>query len=280
MMQLDCAGKVLDLSTPRVMGILNLTPDSFSDGGRFNRPEAALRHAERMVAEGAAIIDAGGESTRPGAPAVSISEELDRVIPVLEKLVTLLPVPVSIDTSKPDVMREAVRAGVGLINDVQALQAEGALKAAAAAGVPVCLMHMRGNPRTMQIQPDYEDVVVEVRAFLMERVAACEAAGISRDKLIIDPGFGFGKAQEHNLDLLRELPALAAIGVPVLVGLSRKSMIGWLLNAAAPPPVEDRLYASIAAAVLAARGGARILRVHDVKPTVEALKVVSAVGWE
>jgi dihydropteroate synthase len=262
------------------MGILNLTPDSFSDGGRFNRPEAALRHAERMVAEGAAIIDAGGESTRPGAPAVSISEELDRVIPVLEKLVTLLPVPVSIDTSKPDVMREAVRAGVGLINDVQALQAEGALKAAAAAGVPVCLMHMRGNPRTMQIQPDYEDVVAEVRAFLMERVAACEAAGISRDKLIIDPGFGFGKAQEHNLDLLRELPALAAIGVPVLVGLSRKSMIGRLLNAAAPPPVEDRLYASIAAAVLAARGGARILRVHDVKPTVEALKIVSAVGWE
>jgi dihydropteroate synthase len=280
MMQLDCAGKVLDLSTPRVMGILNLTPDSVSDGGRFNRPEAALRHAERMVAEGAAIIDAGGESTRPGAPAVSISEELDRVIPVLEKLVTLLPVPVSIDTSKPDVMREAVRAGVGLINDVQALQAEGALEAAAATGVPVCLMHMRGNPRTMQIQPDYEDVVAEVRAFLTERVAACEAAGIYRDKLIIDPGFGFGKAQEHNLDLLRELPALAAIGVPVLVGLSRKSMIGRLLNAAAPPPVEDRLYASIAAAVLAARGGARILRVHDVKPTVEALKVVSAVGWE
>lgn len=279
-MQLDCAGKVLDLSTPRVMGILNLTPDSFSDGGRFNRPEAALRHAERMVAEGAAIIDVGGESTRPGAPAVSISEELDRVIPVFEKLVAFLPVPVSIDTSKPDVMREAVRAGVGLINDVRALQAGGALEAAAAAGVPVCLMHMRGNPRTMQIQPDYEDVVAEVRAFLMDRIAACEAAGIPRDKLIIDPGFGFGKTQEHNLDLLRELPALAAIGVPVLAGLSRKSMIGRLLNAAAPPPVEDRLYASIAAAVLAARSGARILRVHDVKPTVEALKVVSAVGWE
>lgn len=279
-MQLDCAGKVLDLSTPRVMGILNLTPDSFSDGGRFNRPDAALRQAECMVAEGAAVIDVGGESTRPGAPAVSVSEELDRVIPVIEKLVSLLPVPVSIDTSKPEVMREAVRAGAGLINDVQALRAEGALEAAADAGVPVCLMHMQGNPRTMQIQPDYEDVVTEVRTFLMERIAACEAAGIPRRQLIVDPGFGFGKTQEHNLDLLRELPALAAMGVPVLVGLSRKSMIGRLLNPATPPPAEDRLHGSIAAAVLAARNGARIIRVHDVKPTVEALKIVSAVGWE
>lgn len=279
-MQLDCAGKVLDLSTPRVMGILNLTPDSFSDGGRFNRPDAALRQAECMVAEGAAVIDVGGESTRPGAPAVSVSEELDRVIPVIEKLVSLLPVPVSIDTSKPEVMREAVRTGAGLINDVQALRAEGALAATAAAGVPVCLMHMQGNPRTMQIQPDYEDVVAEVRTFLTSRIAACEAVGIPRHKLIIDPGFGFGKTLEHNLSLLRELPTLAAIGVPVLAGLSRKSMIGQLLNPAAPPPAEDRLHGSIAAAVLAARNGARILRVHDVKPTVEALKIVSAVGWE
>lgn len=279
-MQLDCAGKVLDLSTPRVMGILNLTPDSFSDGGRFNRPDAALRQAECMVAEGAAVIDVGGESTRPGAPAVSVSEELDRVIPVIEKLVSLLPVPVSIDTSKPEVMREAVRTGAGLINDVQALRAEGALAATAAASVPVCLMHMQGNPRTMQIQPDYEDVVAEVRTFLTSRIAACEAVGIPRHKLIIDPGFGFGKTLEHNLSLLRELPTLAAIGVPVLAGLSRKSMIGQLLNPAAPPPAEDRLHGSIAAAVLAARNGARILRVHDVKPTVEALKIVSAVGWE
>lgn len=279
-MQLDCAGKVLDLSTPRVMGILNLTPDSFSDGGRFNRPDAALRQAECMVAEGAAVIDVGGESTRPGAPAVSVSEELDRVIPVIEKLVSLLPVPVSIDTSKPEVMREAVRTGAGLINDVQALRAEGALAATAAAGVPVCLMHMQGNPRTMQIQPDYEDVVAEVRTFLTSRIAACEAVGIPRHKLIIDPGFGFGKTLEHNLSLLRELPTLAAIGVPVLAGLSRKSMIGQLLNPAAPPPAEDRLHGSVAAAVLAARNGARILRVHDVKPTVEALKIVSAVGWE
>lgn len=279
-MQLDCAGKVLDLSTPRVMGVLNLTPDSFSDGGRFNSPDAALRQAECMVSEGAAVIDVGGESTRPGAPAVSVSEELERVIPVIEKLVSLLPVPVSIDTSKPDVMREAVKAGAGLINDVQALQAEGALAAAVTAGVPVCLMHMQGNPRTMQIQPDYEDVVAEVRTFLMNRIAACEAAGIRRHMLIVDPGFGFGKTLEHNLNVLRGLPALAAIGVPVLVGLSRKSMIGRLLNASTPPPVEDRLHGSIAAAVIAARSGARILRVHDVKPTVEALKIVSAVGWE
>lgn len=279
-MQLDCAGKVLDLSTPRVMGILNLTPDSFFDGGRFNSLEVALRHAERMVAEGAAVIDVGGESTRPGAPAVSVAEELDRVIPVIEKLAALVPVPVSIDTSKPEVMREAVKAGAGLINDVQALQAEGALEAAADTGVPVCLMHMQGSPRTMQKQPCYQDVITEVRRFLLTRVAACEAAGIPRHKLIIDPGFGFGKTLAHNVDLLQKLHVLVATGVPVLVGLSRKSMIGHLLNEAAPALVEDRLYGSLAAAVIAARSGARILRVHEVKPTVEAMKVVSAAGWE
>lgn len=279
-MQLDCAGKVLDLSTPRVMGILNLTPDSFSDGGRFNSLDAALRHAESMVAEGAAIIDVGGESTRPGAPAVSVTEELDRVIPVIEKLSSLIPVPVSVDTSKPEVMREAVNAGAGLINDVQALQAEGALEAAAGTGAPVCLMHMQGNPRTMQLQPGYKDVVAEVREFLLSRVSACESAGISRDKLLIDPGFGFGKALEHNVNLLRNLAVLAATGVPVLVGLSRKSMIGRLLNEDIPVPVEERLYGSLAAAVIAARSGARIIRVHEVKPTVEALRIVSAVGWE
>lgn len=276
-MQLDCAGKLLDLSIPRVMGILNLTPDSFSDGGRFNRLDAALRHAENMVAEGAAVIDVGGESTRPGAPSVSTVEELDRVIPVIEKLSSLIPVPVSIDTSKPEVMREAVKAGAGLINDVQALQAEGALEVAANTGVPVCLMHMQGNPRTMQIQPRYEDVVDEVREFLLNRAAACGAAGISRHRLIIDPGFGFGKTLEHNVQLLRKLPVLAATGLPILVGLSRKSMIGRLLSDGQPAPVEERLYGDIAAIVIAARSGARILRVHDVKPAVEAMRIVSAV---
>lgn len=279
-MQLDCAGKVLDLSTPRVMGILNLTPDSFSDGGRFNRFDAALRHAEEMVAEGADIIDVGGESTRPGAAAVSTAEELDRVIPVIEKLASCVPVPISVDTSKPEVMREAVKAGAGLINDVQALQAEGALKAAAGTGAPVCLMHMQGDPRTMQIEPRYRDVVAEVRAFLLDRAALCVAAGIPREKLLLDPGFGFGKTLAHNLKLLRELSVLTAIGLPVLVGLSRKSMIGRLLGGDSPAPVEKRLYGSIAAAVIAARSGARILRVHDVKPTVEAMRIVSAIGWE
>lgn len=279
-MQLDCAGKILDLSTPRVMGILNLTPDSFSDGGRFNRLDAALRHAEAMVAEGADIIDVGGESTRPGAAAVSTAEELDRVIPVIEKLAARIPVPISIDTSKPDVMREAVSAGAGLINDVQALQAEGALTAAADTGVSVCLMHMQGNPRSMQIEPRYADVVAEVQRFLVNRATACVTAGIPHSKLIVDPGFGFGKTLEHNLRLLRGLPALAATGLPVLVGLSRKSMIGQLLGQGSSKPVEERLYGSLAAHVIAARSGARILRVHEVKPTVEALRIVAAVGWE
>ncbi|HEX7025878.1 MAG TPA: dihydropteroate synthase [Gammaproteobacteria bacterium] len=279
-MQLDCAGKILDLSTPRVMGILNLTPDSFSDGGRFNSLDAALRHAEAMVAEGADLIDVGGVSTRPGAAAVTTAEELDRVIPVIEKLAACIPVTVSIDTSKPEVMREAVKAGAGLINDIQALQAEGALEAAADMGVPVCLMHMQGEPRTMQIEPRYMDVVTEVREFLVNRAAACVAAGIPRHRLLIDPGFGFGKTLEHNLELLRKLPVLVGTGLPVLVGLSRKSMIGRLLGGDTPVPVQERLYGSLAANVVAVRGGARILRVHDVKPTVEALRIVAALGWE
>ena len=279
-MQLDCAGKILDLSTPRVMGILNLTPDSFSDGGRYNKLDAALQHAESMVVEGVDIIDVGGESTRPGAAAVSTAEELDRVIPVIEKLAMRVPVPISIDTSKPEVMREAVSAGAGLINDVQALQVEGALTAAADMGVPVCLMHMQGNPHSMQIEPRYADVVTEVRTFLVNRATICMAVGIPRSKLIIDPGFGFGKTLAHNLRLLRELPVLVATGLPVLVGLSRKAMIGQLLGKGNPTPVEERLYGSLAAHVIAARNGARIVRVHEVKPTVEALRIVAAVGWE
>ncbi len=270
---LDCAGKTLDLSVPRVMGILNVTPDSFSDGGRFLTQEAALRQGERMVEEGAAIIDVGGESTRPGAKAVETEDELARVIPVIEALSEKLPVPISIDTSKPQVMRAAAEAGAGLINDVRALREPGALESAAACGVPVCLMHMQGRPRTMQHDPSYTDVVSEVRAFLLERVVACERAGIPRSKLLIDPGFGFGKTLNHNLALLRGLASLVDLGLPVLVGLSRKSMIGTILG---DVPIERRVQGSVAAALLAAREGASILRVHDVAPTVEALKVLTA----
>lgn len=270
---LDCAGKLLDLREPRVMGVLNVTPDSFSDGGRFLALDASLRKAERMVEEGAAIIDVGGESTRPGARAVDAVVELRRVVPVLEALAGRLPVPLSVDSSKPEVMQAAVEAGAGLINDVRALREPGALESAAACGVPVCLMHMQGEPRTMQQDPSYGDVVEEVRAFLSERVATCEQAGIPRSKLLIDPGFGFGKTLQHNLDLLRDLGQFVDLGLPVLVGLSRKSMIGAILG---DVPVERRLQGSVAAALLAAREGASILRVHDVAPTVEALKVLTA----
>ena len=271
---LQCGAHALDLTRPRVMGILNVTPDSFSDGGRFATRDAAVRHARQLVAEGADLIDVGGESTRPGAAAVSIQDELDRVIPVIEDIAGELPVPVSIDTSKPEVMRAAVRAGATLINDVAALRRPGALAAAAALGVPVCLMHMQGEPRTMQRDPGYRDVVGEVRGFLAERLAACQAAGIPRELLLVDPGFGFGKTLAHNLALLRGLPRLAALGVPVLVGLSRKSMIGALLGAV---PVGDRLHGSVAAALLAVQQGAAIVRVHDVGPTVQALRVLAAV---
>ncbi|MFC1363495.1 MAG: dihydropteroate synthase [gamma proteobacterium symbiont of Ctena orbiculata] len=256
------------------MGILNLTPDSFSDGGRFLDPETGLRHALDMVREGAAIIDIGGESTRPGAQSVSAEEELDRVIPVIERLAQAIPVPISIDPNKPGVVREAVAAGAGLINDIMALQAPTAAETAAALKVPVCLMHMQGVPRTMQQDPHYEDVVTEVRDFLAERVEVCEAAGIRRDRLLLDPGFGFGKTLGHNLSLLKHLQRLESLGLPLLVGISRKSMIGSLLEGV---PVERRVVGSVAAAVVAVMQGAAIIRVHDVAETVEAVKVAAAV---
>jgi len=277
MTTLHCGRHTLDLTRARVMGILNVTPDSFSDGGDFATREAALRHARQMVADGADLIDVGGESTRPGAPPVSVAEELDRVIPVIEALASELAVPVSVDTSKPEVMRAAVAAGAGLINDVAALRRPGALAAAAALRVPVCLMHMQGEPGTMQQDPAYGDVVAEVAAFLAGRLAACEAAGIPRERLLVDPGFGFGKTLAHNLALLRGLPRLASLGVPVLAGLSRKSMIGALLGGV---PVGERLHGSVAAAVLAVERGAAIVRVHDVGPTVQALRIVAAVGGD
>ncbi len=271
---LDCGGKPLDLDHPQVMGILNLTPDSFSDGGRFLGRDAALRHAERMLAEGAAVIDIGGESTRPGAEPVSVEQELDRVVPVIEALAGEVPVPISIDTIKPVVMREAVAVGAGLINDVMALQAPQAIETVAELDVPVCLMHMQGEPRTMQQEPHYGDVVSEVRSFLAERVSACEAGGIARQRLLLDPGFGFGKTLSHNLSLLKNLNSLAGLGLPLLVGISRKSMIGTLLGGV---PVDQRIHGSVAAAVVAVMQGTAIIRAHDVRETVDALKLVAAV---
>lgn len=272
-MILDCAGMTLDLSRPRVMGILNVTPDSFSDGGRFVEYERALAQARQMVADGADIIDVGGESTRPGAAAVTIDDELERVVPLIETLARELDVPISVDTSKSEVMQAAVAAGAGMINDVCALRLPGALAAAAALAVPVCVMHMQGEPRTMQQAPHYDDLMAEVTAFLAERVTACEQAGIVRSRLLLDPGFGFGKTLAHNLSLLRHLPELHALGLPLLVGMSRKSMIGAVLDL----PVDERLHGSVAAATLAAWLGAAIVRVHDVAPTVQALKIVSSV---
>ena len=271
-MLLDCGGKPLDLSETRIMGILNLTPDSFSDGGRFNVPERAIAQALQMQADGAAIIDVGGESTRPGAAEVSVEEELARVIPVIEALAPVLDVPISIDTSKPEVMHAAATAGVGMINDVYALRRPGALEAAAESGLPVCLMHMQGEPRTMQQQPHYEDVVEEVGHFLRQQVARCEAAGIARGRIVLDPGFGFGKTLEHNLHLLKHLDLLQVDGLPLLAGLSRKSMIGAVIDR----PVEQRLYGSIAVACLAAWQGAAIIRVHDVRESVDAIRMVNA----
>ena len=258
------------------MGILNVTPDSFSDGGLYTARTAALAQARAMVAQGADLIDVGGESTRPGAAAVSVQQELDRVVPVVEQLARELERPISIDTSKPAVMQAAVAAGAGMINDVRALRADGALAAAAALKVPVCLMHMRGEPRTMQQQPTYTDVVADVTAFLDERLRAAMAAGIAAELLVIDPGFGFGKTADHNLALLRRLRDFAQLGAPVLVGLSRKSMIGQLLGL----PVDRRLHASVALALLAVQNGANIVRVHDVGPTVEALRMWSVVRGE
>lgn len=267
------AGKTLDLSRPQVMGILNVTPDSFSDGGLFLAPAAAVERARQMVEEGAAIIDVGGESTRPDAAPVPVQEELRRVIPVIERICQEVPVPVSVDTSKAEVMRAAVAAGAAMINDVRALRLEGALDAAAEAGVPVCLMHMQGEPSTMQRRPHYEDVVEEVKAFLAQRAQACVQAGIPSRGILIDPGFGFGKTTRHNLLLLKHLSAFRALGRPLLVGVSRKSMIGAVLGV----PPEERMYGSVALAALAAWQGASIVRVHDVRATVEALRMCAAV---
>jgi dihydropteroate synthase len=273
MTMLDCGGRALDLSRTAIMGILNITPDSFSDGGVFMEPQKAVDHAMAMVEQGAAVIDIGGESTRPGAEAVGLQQELDRVLPVLESLANNLDVPISVDTSKPEVMTAVRHAGAGLINDVYALRAEGALDAAAATGLPVCLMHMKGEPRTMQQHPEYGDVVDEVAGFLEQRIQAAEAAGIQRNKIIVDPGFGFGKTLEHNLALLRGLSAFKSFGLPVLAGLSRKSMIGMALDL----PVDQRLNASIALALIAVSEGAAIVRVHDVRESVEAIRMYEAV---
>lgn len=272
-MPLTLRSRVLDLRTPAVMGVLNVTPDSFYDGGRHATLEAAIGRARTMAGEGATIIDVGGESTRPGAPPVAEDEELARTIPVIERLRRELDVVVSIDTMKSRVMRAACAAGAEIINDVMALRAPGALDAARDSGAAVCLMHMRGEPRTMQQAPHYDDVVGEVHGFLRQRVAACAAAGIGRERLVLDPGLGFGKTLAHNLALLARVDALVQDGLPVLIGASRKSMLGQITGA----PAEDRLHAGVAAAVIAAWQGAAILRTHDVRATMDALKVTGAV---
>ena len=271
---LDCDRRKLVLDRTNIMGILNLTPDSFSDGGQWLDKSTAIQHALDMQEAGADIIDVGGESTRPGAGAVSLQLELDRVIPVIEAIVPQLSIPVSIDTSKPDVMREAVAAGAGMINDVFALRHEGAVQAAADLAVPVCLMHMLGDPRVMQNNPRYEDVVQEVTAFLLERAALCENSGILRENIVLDPGFGFGKTLQQNITLFHALPNLMANGYPLLVGVSRKAMIGQLTG----KEVTDRVAGSITAAALAAQMGVAFVRVHDVAETHDALKVATALS--
>ena len=271
-MKLVCRDHLLDLAEPCVMGVLNVTPDSFSDGGRFADVDAAVERGVAMAGEGAAIIDVGGESTRPGAADVGVQEELGRVVPVIEALVRRVRVPVSIDTSKPEVMRAALSAGASLVNDVKALRAAGALEAVAGTGAAVCLMHMQGEPRTMQAAPSYGDVVAEVRQFLADRVRACVAAGIGRDHICVDPGIGFGKRPEHNLALLAGIDRLADPDLPVLVGVSRKSLVGIITGR----PPEGRLAGSVAFAALSVMGGAAIVRAHDVAETVDAVKVASA----
>ena len=273
--QLDCAGRILRLDRPQVMGIVNVTPDSFSDGGAHDTTDAAVAHALRLVEEGADLLDIGGESTRPGAAEVEVEEELRRVVPVIERLAAQVAVPISIDTSKPEVMRAAVQAGVGVINDVYGLRREGALDAAAALGVPVVLMHMQGEPRSMQAAPQYDDVVGEVHRFLAERIFAAEMAGIPKQRIVVDPGFGFGKDTAHNLQLLAQFERFVELGVPVLAGLSRKRSIGELTGRDVPA---DRVAGSVAAHLIAAQRGAAIVRVHDVAATVDALKVWNAVA--
>jgi len=271
-MRLDCRGQVLDLTDPVVMGVLNVTPDSFSDGGRYATVDAAIARGHRMAAEGAAIIDVGGESTRPGAEPVDVAEESRRVLPVIEALAARLAVVISVDSSKPELMRAAVAAGARLINDVRGLEAPGAVEAVAETGAAVCLMHMRGEPRSMQEDPQYDDVVVEVRDYLAARVTACLEAGIGPERLCVDPGIGFGKRPEHNLALLASLGRLADPEIPVLVGVSRKSLVGIITGR----PAAERLAGSVAFAALAVMHGAAIVRAHDVAATVDAVKVAGA----
>ncbi|MFO0451575.1 MAG: dihydropteroate synthase [Pseudomonadota bacterium] len=268
---LRCGSRHLDLSAPVVMGVLNVTPDSFSDGGRWFEPARAVERARELVAEGAAIVDVGGESTRPGAQPPPVAEELRRVVPVIRALAAELDVVISVDTSRPEVAAAAVEAGAGLVNDVRGLRDPATLAAVAASGAAVCVMHMQGEPPTMQVAPAYVDVVAEVRAYLAERVAACRAAGIGADAIVVDPGFGFGKTLEHNLALFAALERFTTLGVPLLVGLSRKSLVGAVTGR----PVEQRLAGSLAAAALAASRGARIVRAHDVAPTLDAVRM----GW-
>jgi dihydropteroate synthase len=271
---LDCAGRRLVLDRPRVVGILNVTPDSFSDGGAFNDTDAAVAHGLAMAEQGADMLDVGGESTRPGADEVPLEEELRRVLPVIEQLIARTPLPIAIDTSKPEVMRAAVAAGAGMINDVYALRREGALDAAAELRVPLCLMHMQGEPRSMQDDPRYDDVVGEVHRFLADRLFACELSGIDKRRVLVDPGFGFGKTLEHNLALLRGLERFADLGAGVYAGLSRKAMIGTLTGR---PAGAARAAGSAAAALIAVQRGARMVRVHDVAATVDALAIWRAV---
>ncbi|MBA2238854.1 MAG: dihydropteroate synthase [Lysobacter sp.] len=272
---LDCGGRALVLDRPRVMGIVNATPDSFSDGGEHATVEAALAHGLRLAEEGADLLDVGGESTRPGADEVPLEEELRRVVPLIERLSRATSLPISVDTSKPEVMRAAVAAGAGMINDVRALRRDGALAAAADLGVPVVLMHMPGEPGSMPSEPEYDDVVAQVHRFLAERVFAAEMAGIAKKNIVVDVGFGFGKTAIHNIALLAQLERFTELGVPLLAGLSRKRTIGDLTGRAKPC---DRVHGSVAAHLIAAQRGARLLRVHDVAATVDALKVLHAVS--
>jgi dihydropteroate synthase len=268
-----CGKYTLTLNRPHVMGIVNVTPDSFSDGGKFSSTDLAVEHALKLIAEGADILDIGGESTRPGAAVVSLDEELKRVIPVIEALSKTCNVPISIDTYKPEVMRQAIVAGADIVNDVRALQEPNALEIVAQSNVGVCLMHMQGTPQTMQLEPHYVDVVGEVKQFLVDRINAVLAHGIVKNRILLDPGFGFGKTRAHNIALIQQLDGLNAIGLPLLVGLSRKSVLGSITGG----DEGQRLYASIAASVISAMKGAKIVRVHDVKATVDALKVVTAI---
>ena len=271
--QFNCGKYQLNLNRPHVMGIVNVTPDSFSDGGKFSSTDLAVAHGLQLIAEGADILDIGGESTRPGATPVSLDEELKRVIPVIEALNAVSTVPLSIDTYKPEVMRAAIAAGADIVNDIRALQEEGALEVVANSNAGVCLMHMQGTPQTMQLNPNYTDAVEEVKQFLIERLHAATAHGIARERIVLDPGFGFGKSTAHNIALIQHLGDLTQLGQPLLVGLSRKSVLGKIAGG----DEQQRLHASLAASVISVMKGAKIVRVHDVKATVDALKIVTAV---